>query len=504
MDIEECDILYEEINDKNKNFSSKFLKTNFIDQGYIKIVSNIRTHELIELVYCKRRNIAVLRDPVYKTYDFEKVIEHVLLFLHSHLPSDAKIWCSRDDLDELYNLGFSHPYYCYYDPFHVKVNTKIAAVKINDPHFITNARTRHNGRDPNPEHFQQRRTSPVREEETIDVFSITEENLDKEGEIELELMFNKEDLEYLSSLVYGGKTVNEDGTMSQKEVSGVLCLEMEDDRLTVKIDKTKNFNAHDEEKVRFVNGLINFHTHPSEVYDNYDVVMMYPSPSDYVSILTFLMQKYCFEDSCTYLGPMLFSVVVTMEGMYIVSLNKNYCNQEDRIKLRNTICDHKGSHYALKQSVIDSINHKDRGISGFYYGKDRSPKHFYTSHCKYIGDPYKHPLGCHQVGGFDYDTLLHNRTLDQLSHFPENLVIGKHVYNRQQQAARDYCTKINSRELITGTKFPKGPVLHVQFYTYEELRTSSFKIHTNNVKTDIIPLQTFLSEETIENIRLFY
>lgn len=503
MDIEECDILYEEINDKNKNLSRQILKNSHIDQGYIKFNIPERTCELIEIVYCKRRNIAVLRDPLYGAFPYTLVMENTLMFLHSHLPSDTKIWCCNDSIEELYDLGFSHPYYCYFDPFRVKVDSKIAAVKINDPQFITNSRTRHNGRDANPEHFQQRRTSPIRDEETIDVFSVSSKYLGKEGEIKLTLKFDQEDVVYLSSLVYGGKTVNDDGTMTQKEVSGVLCLEMEDD-LIVKIDRTKNFNAHDEEKVRFVNGLINFHTHPVEVYDNYGVSMMYPSPSDYVSILTFLMQKYCFEDSCTYLGPMLFSSVVTMEGMYIVSLNKNYCNQEDRIKLRNTICDHKGSHYALKSSVIDAINSKERGVSGFYYGKDRSIQHYYDTHCKYIGNPKNHPLGCHQVGGFDYDTMLHNRTVEQLSHFPEVLVVGKTVYNRQQQAARDYCEKINSRELISGTSFPKGPVLHVQFFTYEELSNTSFDVYTNNVKTDVLPLQTFLSEETIENVRLFY
>ena len=183
---------------------------------------------------------------------------------------------------------------------------------------------------------------------------------------------------------------------------------------------------------------------------------------------------------------MLFSCVVTME-VYIVSLNKNYCNQVDKDYLRGMICDKREGFYDLKQSVKDSINSKDKGLSGYFYGKSRDSKNFYSTHCKYIGDPEDHPLGYQQIGGFDYDTFKHNRKEDQLTHFPEVLQKGEFEYNRIEQAAKDYCDKINRRELVTGTKFRKGPVIQVQFMTYEELESKSFKITTSNMGSDYMP-----------------
>ena len=231
--------------------------------------------------------------------------------------------------------------------------------------------------------------------------------------------------------------------------------------------------------------------------------MLYPSPSDYGSVLTFLIQKYCFESKCYVLCPLLFSCVVTVEGIYIISLNKNYCTKERRDKLRETICNDMKTHFEIKESIKDSINSKTNGLSGFFYGKDRDPKKYYDTHCKFIGDPKDHPLGYTQVGGFDYDTLKHNRKESQLTQFPEELKKDGYIYDRIAQAGKDYCLKINRRELITGTKFTDGPVIHVQFYTYEELQNETFSVYTCNVKTPYLPLQTILNEETIQDIKLF-
>jgi hypothetical protein len=244
-------------------------------------------------------------------------------------------------------------------------------------------------------------------------------------------------------------------------------------------------------------------SHPSDVYDSHDVDMMYPSPGDYISILTLMMQEYPFEKPGGALAsPLLFSCIVTVEGIYIVSLNKNYCLQRDRNKLREVICEDKGSFYDLKQSVKDSINSKCKGESGFIYGKNGD--HYFDTHCKYIGDPEDHPLGYRQIGGFDYDTYRHNRREEQVTHFPESLEVNGTEYNRLEQAARDYCLKINRRELVTDVKFKKGPVLNVQFKTYTELSESYFKVNVCTNESKYMPRQVLLDQETLDNIKVFF
>lgn len=504
MNLEEYTILYEEINEKNKNLVEKFKKNKNHNFGIVSFTNNENDHldEFLVVKYCKVRNLCRLYDPSYSKFDLEETIMTSVKVLETFLPADCVIWYCNHNIEWLLDLGFKNPYFCSYDPFLESTGNKIAVNKVNDPLFKTNVRKRHNGYDDNPDMFQSPRLSPTREHKNS-MFDFSRDKLNDENEIELKISFDVEDLQYLKKLVYGGRTMNDDGTMTQKEVSGVLCLERDGDDFELKIDKTKNFNAHDEEKVRFVNGLINFHTHPLDVYNNYEVDMMYPSPADYNSILAFLMQKYCFESNCYTLSPLLFSCVITVEGIYIISLNKNYCTKLKRDELRKLICDNRKTHYEIKKGISDSINSKSDGVSGYYYGKDRSPKNYFQTHTKYIGDPKDHPLGYTQVGGYDYETMKHNRTEKQLLHFPEELDKDGYTYDRLAQAGKDYCRKINRRELVTGTKFTNGPVIHTQFYTYEELENESFTVYTCNVSTDYLPLQTILNEETIEDIKLF-
>ena len=504
MNLEEYTILYDEINEKNIFLVDKFKKSENHKLGVVTFTHNDTDtiDEYLVVKYCKKRNLCRLYDPSYSKFDLEETVTTTVKVLETFLPADCVIWYCSDKIEWLLEIGFKNPYFCSYDPFLESVGDKIAVNKINDPLFKTNIRRRHDGYDNNPDAFQNPRLSPTREHKNS-MFDFSREYLNYESEIELKIHFDFDDLQYLKKLVYGGRTLNDDGTMTQKEVSGVLCLERSGKDFELKIDKTKNFNAHDEEKVRFVNGLINFHTHPLDVYNNYEIDMMYPSPSDYNSILTFLMQKYCFENNCYTLSPLLFSCVITVEGVYIISLNKNYCSKLKREELRKTICYNNKTHYEVKNGVSDSINSKSGGISGYYYGKDRCSKNYYQTHCKYIGDPKDHPLGCTQVGGYDYDTLKHNRTQEHLSHFPEELKKNGYIYDRISQAGKDYCLKMNRRELVTGSKFTNGPVLYTQFYTYEELENESFSIYTCNISTNYLPLQTILNEETIEDIKLF-
>lgn len=500
MDIEKFSIIYEEINEKNKKFVKDLEKNKNFDIGvlcfYEEDTDEPKFGNLVRR--CKSRNIC----RIYRceTFTEDEWLENICNLTIGFLPSDTIIWYCTDNVELAIQCKFSNPYYCSHDPFGKQVSCKYALTKINDPNFQTNSRQRHTGVNENYMDFQNKRISPTIENTTLFKFCRKQEDIEN---VKLKIRFDQEDLSYLRSLVYGGRTVNDDGTTSQKEVSGTMYLEYTGKNFDLKIDRTKNFNAHDEEKVRFVNGLINFHTHPTDVYNAYEVDMMYPSPSDYISILTFFVQKHKFEDFTSMISPLLFSFVVTVEGVYIISLNENYSSQDDKEYLRSVICDKKEGFYDLKQSVKESINSKLNGLSGFLYGKSGSKK-FYDTHCKYIGDPKDHPLGYRQIGGFDYDTTKHNRTEEQLSHFPEVLEKDGFEFSRTEQAAKDYCLKINRRELVTGTKFRKGPVINVEFMTYEEAESNHFNIPVRKIGSDKIPKQLFLCHETLESLDIMF
>lgn len=489
--------LYEEIDEKNK-----ILVKNFSKNGTYGIVAfrddsdNLIDHMVVRR--CNRRNIWRLFHP--KQFRLDEVIELVLPVLDVFLPSDAILWVCVEDPEEYTKLGFGNPYFCKYDPFFESTEHPVAVSKVNDPLFQTNARVRHTGTDTDPEQYQQRRTSPIREV-SYNLFDFVTDN---RQDTEIQIKFNQDDLSYLQKLIYSGRTMNKDGTMTQKEVSGLLYLNMKEDHFELCLDKSKNFNAHDEEKVRFVNGLCNFHTHPTDVYHRYDVDLLYPSPGDYISILTLLIQKYPFEDPQFCITPLLFSCVVAVEGIYIISLSKNYCSNDALEVLRENISDLEDGHYKLKRSVSEAINSKHKGISGFYYGSRRTPEDYYETHCKYIGDPADHPLGCTQVGGYDYDTLDHNRSEAQLSHFPTEYKHNGVKLTRIEQAAKDYCLKINRRELMSGVKFALGPVLNVQYFSYSELEKTKFPITAiASAKDGYVTSQLLLDEETIAQIEVF-
>lgn len=446
-------------------------------------------------------------DEVMSKFDREKNICRIyeintiaINYLSEILPADCDIWYFGEDISDLIKLGFTNPFYCKVCPFGEVFKKDVLAIhRKNDPNFDTNSRERYNGDDTLPEKFQKRRSSPKRKTRQNFMLEFIEDNLKNKKPIELRLKFDSEDLNYLRKLIKGSNTLNEDGKITQKEVSGTLHLEKTKKEFLIKLDKTKKFNAHDEDSVRLVEGLINFHTHPESIYNDLNVNLMYPSPDDYMSILTLLLQPYFFENNEGSKSPVLFSCVVTLEGIYIISLNKNYCTKDKVKKLRDNLCDTYDGISELKYNVRKSMSSYHNQLTGFIYGDDIDLDVYFDTHCKYIGDPKDHPLGYHQIGGFDFNTFKHNRKIEQLLHFPESVKQGRFTYDRTTQAAKDYCLKMNRRELITGTKFKDGPVLDVQFYNYEELENREFFVYTYTQESEVLTLQPFLDEETIEN-----
>lgn len=450
--------------------------------------------EIVTIDYDMKRNLCKLSKPNHKC----------IKYLNTILPADCDIWYCGDDAEDLITLGFSNPFYCKKCPFGKKLNDTIAIHKKNDPCFETNSRERYSGEDKDPEIFQNRRSSPKRKTSEEHMFEFITDNHKNNGPIKLNIKFDEGDLNYLKGLVFGSKTLNNNGEITQKEVSGGLHLTKTRNNFILNVDKTKKFNAHDEDSVRLVNGICNFHTHPISIYEELGIDLMYPSPDDYTSILTLLLQPYYFENNNGSKMPCIFSCVISKEGIYIISLNKNYCNRNKIKKLRETICDRdRTGLYSLKSNVVRSMTGYKNGVSGYIYGETIDYNIYYDTHSKYIGDPKNHPLGYKQIGGFDYHTCKHNRKLEHLSQFPDKFKSGKFTYDKLTQASKDYCVKMNRRELISGVKFKEGPVLNIDFYNYEELEKVEFSVYTYSQESEFLSLQPILDEETLDNILCF-
>ena len=180
-------IIYEEINENNKKFLKNLEKYNHEKYGFITFIKDDKNVEYVMVRYCMKRNLCRLYNPINNIFNLEDTISVSIKILEGFFPADCIIWYCSEDVDWLLDIGFKNPYFCSYDPFYEKVDQCIAVNKINDPMFETNDRIRHKGNDTNPDIFQQRRTSPVREHRDNTIFDFTREHFLDSKEIEVNM-----------------------------------------------------------------------------------------------------------------------------------------------------------------------------------------------------------------------------------------------------------------------------------------------------------------------------
>jgi hypothetical protein len=126
---------------------------------------------------------------------------------------------------------------------------------------------------------------------------------------------------WLSKLPMAASTLNQNGTVTQKEVGGAFWLDtpvIGSDGLymwNIYWYKEKGINATREESVDMVIGRYNFHTHPREAYINHKVFIGFPSGQDYYAFLT-----------ATIKDSTVFHCVITLEGVYVISLLPFWAN----------------------------------------------------------------------------------------------------------------------------------------------------------------------------------
>ena len=141
----------------------------------------------------------------------------------------------------------------------------------------------------------------------------------------MEACLSPEAINYLRELQDVGMSLNEDGSLTQKEIAGNLeCQEVDKEmvhHLSVKYD---SLILGKEMGVPIAPGLYNFHSHPKAAYKTAKVKMGWPSPQDYVGFLLAFM-----EDNT------ILHIVASIEGIYILSMSP-YC-LENKEKLDKDI-----------------------------------------------------------------------------------------------------------------------------------------------------------------------
>ena len=138
----------------------------------------------------------------------------------------------------------------------------------------------------------------------------------------LNLRFSEETVKYLKTMPISGTTLNKNGTLSQKEISGEFFInKMKNSKLYKVHINHKNLKNGEEQETEILHSSYNFHLHPKEAYVDNKVLLGWPSSQDY---LTFLLSTFFYGT--------VFHVVVALEGVYIVCLNNQQLTLEQDLK----------------------------------------------------------------------------------------------------------------------------------------------------------------------------
>ena len=105
-------------------------------------------------------------------------------------------------------------------------------------------------------------------------------------------------------------TLNKNKSCTQKEIAGSLSLIQN----KLKLDKSSIIYG-DEEGVPIVKSFYNFHSHPKEAYEKYNVKYAIPSSQDYIG---YIHSVYKHNTRCHF--------IAAIEGVYIISMSKSFCN----------------------------------------------------------------------------------------------------------------------------------------------------------------------------------
>lgn len=192
------------------------------------------------------------------------------------------------------------------------------------------------------------------------------------------LILKNETILYLQDNLYSDKNVEIAGDFNVEEV-------FEKDEVYDKVYNLLPGNQRKigtDEKVAKIESKLNWHTHPKQSYIKYNVKRGIPSNWDYALFL----KNYTDKNINT-----IFHIVVSLEGLYIISMNKSFLNvTELDDNLREHIMDHFGmipdDSFRIKNYIneVNDIKYNNKNIFNvvFKYYNDKN----FTFDINYISD----------------------------------------------------------------------------------------------------------------------
>lgn len=139
--------------------------------------------------------------------------------------------------------------------------------------------------------------------------------------------------------------------IEQKEKAGILVArKVKNDQVHIVEMNEKSLINGTVDGVDIVPGLYNFHSHPIDAYKKYNVKLGWPSGQDYIGFLLSVI-----EDNT------IFHLVITLEGIYIISLSKFWCTMKDKLTSKIGIFIEKNYDFCYKkgdsiQWYLDKVN----------------------------------------------------------------------------------------------------------------------------------------------------
>ena len=261
-------------------------------------------------------------------------LEYIVNNIYENFKDVDKIWIHIDSLNindniikDAIKIGFKNPYICK-DSLVLKNNETpskngLCMIRTSDKKTISK--------------FKSTSNSDHVIEETSYVLEQSKRTVCK-----LCIKFSKNTIEFLKKLCFAGKTANKDGTVSQKEMAGMFNIKyIKNNIFTVEVEKNKLIYG-EEEGVDITRSRYNFHSHPKEAYDRNKVKVGWPSGNDY---LGFLNANKQYNTS--------FHVVVSLEGLYIISFSQEALKNIEKLK----------SDKVLSDFILDKYDHFKKKIS---------------------------------------------------------------------------------------------------------------------------------------------
>lgn len=287
--------------------------------------------KIYKTFYSTKRNVCEIRENISNHQYLKEIVHSIRVYL----PENTIIWCGLIDIEN-YNTyiqeGFSHPYSCNKSPLGFEFNeTGIAFIQKN----VYESQLTH---------------SSIKNK--LEYLKLTDKDI--KNKCMIYIRFKPETVDYLKGMI---------NKKYEKELSGCLLVSS-----IIKKDKEFIFELSSnpksvilgvDEEVDAVWGRYNFHTHPEKAYKNHNVKNGWPSGQDFVG---FLQLK----------NHTIFHTVVTLEGLYIISLcekwNKNINKINKKYILKNYGIDHSHDITPFEYvKIINSMEYKGKQLFDIKY-----------------------------------------------------------------------------------------------------------------------------------------